>query len=156
AVWGQDVEPATWGKRTRQADCPPGPPIQPTPPAAPGTQPPVPPSTQTPSEALVPEAFAQAGEGRTMPAEGYFAPFFGDMFGIVGTRFVFNTGGTTFPNGTVVRTQSASKGSGFKVVDSESPQPQTRIYYLFDYYNDVARSLNVNSGGQTFQGFRHI
>jgi hypothetical protein len=152
-----------------------------------------------------------------MPASSYAPAFFGDLFGIVGTRFVPRTtgnigggvggfggiggiggfgvngfggiggfgvtggfngvgggaggfngvgggtggftgvgGGTGGGNGSVVRVQSAAKGSGFKIVDSESPQPQTRVYYNFDYYNDVGRAVNVNSGGQVFQGFRHI
>ena len=90
-----------------------------------------------------------------MPAASFMPAFFGDMFGIMGTRFIVNTN-SSFPNGQVLRMQSASRGSGWKAVDNESPRPQDRIYYTFNYYNDVGRAVNAPVGGPAFQGYRHI
>jgi len=139
-AWAQELEQATWGKRSRQAECPPCPELQPVP-VPPGTPPAVPPSAQTPSDALVPEAFAQAGEGGTMPAEGYFAPFFGDLIGYSGTRVVRDAHGNT----TLVRVPIPAR-SGMKITENESPRPMNRVFYTYNFYSDVNGSLNPGMG----------
>lgn len=151
-VWGQEVEQVNWGRKKGQANCPPpcvsdGALLTPT---APGTTPQQP--GQSPSEQALAESFAQAGEGGTAPGASFMPAFFGDMFGVTGTRFVQNPSGGGF----AIKVPLPSKASGWKAVDGESPRPQNRVYYTFNYYNNIDQAPNAATGGQAFQGYRHI
>src|SRR5262249_22247075 len=46
-----------------------------------------------------------------------------------------------------------ARANGFKIAEYESPRPVDRIYYSFNFYNDVNRSLN--SGLPGIDVFRH-
>ena len=161
AASAQDVMPASGFRRPcpPPANCP-----APLPLVAPDGKPlvvpdgaVVPPGAAAPDAAPSTDAFADAGGRGAALAQGSvpMAPaFFGNLLGTSSGRFVL--GGITAPNGTVVRVPSAAHSGGWAIVDEESPRPQDRIYYNFNYYSDVDRTANGGAGAPAFSVFRHI
>lgn len=152
-AWGQGVLQTGLGRRP----CPPpncAPPyLQPTPDGRPAPDPGTPQTPPQPGMAQQPttDAFAQASEGGGMPGSSSQPGFFGDLIGINGLRSFNGPGGNA-----VVSVPSASRGAGFKVADSESPRPQDRVYYNFNYFSDVNQSVNARVGAPGFNVSRHI
>jgi hypothetical protein len=98
-----------------------------TPGTAPGTTPATPPSI-SPQEAVA-GGGSEAGSG----ASGSLAPnMIGDL-GVTGNFFVAQG---TSRNRTFVAVPIAVRGT-FKISENESPRPQDRIFFNFNYFNDV-------------------
>src|SRR5262249_17504768 len=115
----QDLQQATWGRRSCPPVCPPSPYA---PQAPPSTTPPATP--QTPSEQALAESFAQAGEGGTMPPASFMPAMFGDFVGFSSSRLIF----TQTEHVVRISTPTSGGASGFKIAENESPRPVDRIY----------------------------
>jgi hypothetical protein len=116
-------------------ECPPG--------APPST---IPDNSKPPDASLPPqtnafnEALASAGESGTQPATSYMPGMFGDILGgCVATTVGF--GGQALacmPN--------PGTSSGFNITENESPRPQNRFYYNYNFFGNI----NVDVGANTF------
>jgi hypothetical protein len=154
ATGAQEIE-----QITGQRNCPLPPCCPPAPTIGPDGKPVAPDANAPPAT----DAFAQASEGGSAPEASFQPGFMGDLIGISATRFVVlnNNGGNGFggggfgPTTAVLRVPIAARSGDFKMADGESPRPQDRIYYDYNFYNDVNRTVNAASG-QVFQVNRHI
>jgi hypothetical protein len=122
---------------------------------APAVPAPAGPNAAIPNAAPAADAFDLAGGRGAALAQGSAAvppAFFGDLLGVSSARFLPNAAG----GGSVVRTPSAARSSGWAIADGESPRPTDRIYYNFNWYSDVNRMANGDAGGTSFNVFRHV
>jgi hypothetical protein len=94
------------------------------------------------------DAFAQASEAGTQPAASSNPVMFGDLIGVAGRRVIFAQPGVTLPAGfTRVHGGIASAvaplplRSAFKIAENESPRPQDRAYFNYNFYNNVDRTV---------------
>ena len=150
-AWGQGVETATWGRRgtAPPVNCPPGIPLTPGYPSgplspnAPPTNPNAPPTDPNAAQPPSTDAFAQAGEGGTLPSAPFAPAFFGDLVGYSGNRVVTDPHGNT----SMVRVPLLARSGGYKVAEYESPRPVNRVFYAFNYYNDVNQAVNPGLPG---------
>jgi hypothetical protein len=86
------------------------------------------------------DAFAQAPEAGTQTAATFNPTMLGDQLGIPGLAFLpFRSLGLGAP----VLVPSVRS---FKIAENESARPQDRVYAMFNYYNDVNRSVNERLG----------
>jgi hypothetical protein len=118
--------------------CPPPHPIPPTTPAAP-TAPTTPaePTAPTAPIAPAPEAFAQAPPAGTAGPETFNPQMLGDLIGYSVRRVVVLPNGAT----AVAQVPIAARGA-FKIADNESPRPQDRVFFNYNYFNNVNGSIN--------------
>jgi len=100
-------------------------------------------------------AFAQGSEGGGNASRSFNESFNGDFGGIfvtrqvqVGTRSVTLSSGTA-PGSTVLRpvfrdvvVPLASRYNGILITDNDSPRPVDRVYFGYNYYNNIGTSLN--------------
>jgi hypothetical protein len=141
--------------------CPPGGPVMPGVPAPPGV-PPMPGADQTapprvdmtqppqlPQQpTLSSDALAQAGGRGTLGDTGGTPPIFGDLIGIQGSRVVVLAPGATLPpqqartfrvvngNRIIVAAPVPYRGA-YKITENESPRPTTRLYFNYNFFNNV-------------------
>jgi len=143
-----------FGQRTPPAcDCPPGT-VLPSPPADPNAKvdPKVDPKMDMPP--AMGDQFAGATEAGTQPGSQFNPNMFGDLIGISGRRNVVVPGqfvninprrdGTPILVPATVTSQGLPIGpqyNGFKVTDNESPRPTNRLYFTYNHFSDVNRSL---------------
>jgi hypothetical protein len=136
--------------------CPP-PPGCPTAPVYPVPSTPVSPTPFVPEGTAAPETGAgtelAALPGRTGGAgigagAELDAPVFGDLIGIIGGRVVFLPAGVTPPAHVRIATISGNRTaviaplpfrSAFKITENESPRPTDRVFFNYNYYNNVDR-----------------
>ncbi len=92
------------------------------------------------------DAFAQAPEGGTQPAASFNPAMFGDLLGVQGRRVIFIPRGVTPPPGSkivdgnrIAVLAPVPNHAAFKVTEEESPRPTNRVYFNYNFYNDVTR-----------------
>jgi len=144
-VHRQPVQPA-------QPNCPPG--IYPSPPADPTQKidPKVDPMPPPPPP--MGDQLAGATEAGTQPGSSFNPSMFGDLIGISGRRSVVVPGqfvninprrdATPIIVPATVVAQGLPIGpqyNGFKVTDNESPRPNNRLYFTYNHFSEVNRSL---------------
>jgi hypothetical protein len=144
-------------------------PGQPTPaPGTPGQPTPTPqtPSQPTPETSTTPtpstDAFARAPEGGTQPSARFDREVIGDLIGVVGNRVIFLPPGVTagafqkqpgqqfrqiHGNTTIVVAPQPLR-TAFKISENESPRPTDRVFFSYNYYNNVDRILSGQGPGQ--------
>ncbi len=101
------------------------------------------------------DAFARAPEGGTQPAADV-PGVFGDQIGIFGNRVILLPPGVTGPaiqrqfpgfrqvsGNTSILVAPLPYRTGFKITENESAKPVDRIFFNYNYYNNVDRLLNV-------------
>jgi len=122
------------------------------------------------------DQFAGATEAGTQPGAMHNPAMFGDLIGVMGQRRfavgqpIIIPGTNNSPTQVVQPTQVVrgipmpGRYNGFKVSDNDSPRPQNRIYFGYNYFSDVGRStlpaaipslqMNQQMGGfeRTFLG----
>lgn len=90
----------------------------------------------------VTDAFSQAPEAGTEAPASFNPQMLGDFIGgsacIVNP--VFATTGSTYSSRTV-RQPLAGRG-GYKIADNESPRPVNRVFFSYNYFNDVNGRIN--------------
>jgi len=110
------------------------------------------PDQPPPSEpALGADAFARAPEAGTQPAASADPGIFGDLIGIVGGRVTIlphAVSGAAIPHGAKIISGNRiaiiaplPERSAFKITENESPLPQDRVFFNYNYYNNVDRVL---------------
>ncbi len=136
AATAQEFVPTSGWRGRQRANCPCPPPGLPQ--SAPVSESGIEPPSEPPSSNAFNDALASAGEGGTQPAAGYMPGFFGDFLGAFGVKLV-NLGGVAprFAFAPLVNHAGA-----IKVTDNESPRPVDRVYYSYNFFNLVNRSLN--------------
>ncbi|MFL5340611.1 MAG: hypothetical protein ACJ8F7_10715 [Gemmataceae bacterium] len=134
----QDVQPANWGRRNAPPpNCPPCLPDATPVPNAPA-MPNDPNAASAPSSAAA--ALDEGARGAALASGQAAMPaFFGDLIGYSATRVVRDAHGNT----RLVRVPIAAR-SGTKITDNESPRPTDRVFYTYNYFNDV--NIGVNPG----------
>ncbi len=88
---------------------------------------------------------AQATEQGTQASASLNPAFFGDFIGFSGTALNPYYSTIPGPNGTIephrrsryIRVPIPSGASGFKIAEGESPRPTDRVFYLYNFYNDI-------------------
>ena len=75
-----------------------------------------------------------------MPPASFMPAMFGDFVGFSSSRLIF----TQTEHVVRISTPTSGGASGFKIAENESPRPVDRIYYLFNYYDDVDRARYPN------------
>lgn len=132
------------------ADCPPLPALSgtsgtPLAPALPGQQQPgqpgeLPPMTdpaaaaQPPSSSAFSQALASAGESGTQAGASYMPGFFGDLIAsCIGQEVFVPEQGMT----RVICSPNVSQMGSIKLAEGDSPRPQDRIYYQYNYFGGV-------------------
>ncbi len=122
-------------------DCPPGY-AQPANPNAPNVPNTGTPPEQSPQTNAFNEALASAGEAGTQPAASYMPGFFGDILGgCVATTINFGGSGAA-----VACMPNPATSAGFNITENESPQPQNRVYYNYNFFGNI----NVDVGANNF------
>lgn len=109
---------------------------------------PVPSTPQTPqtpgaprpenAQAPVTDAFSQAPEAGTEAAGSFNPQMLGDFIG--GSATIANPASGTSPSRSV--RQPLAGRSGFKIADNESPRPVNRVFFTYNYYNEVNGRVN--------------
>ncbi len=127
--------------------CPPPqyPSVTPAQPGAPGTPTTDPSTSQQPAVQPPSDAFAQGAQTpEAGPGDGgsYNPQMFGDLVGYIGTKVV------TGPNGVTrsVKVPIGSSGS-YKISENESPRPVDRVFFSYNFYDNVFPSLNPGFPG---------
>ncbi len=86
-----------------------------------------------------PNLFAGATEAGTQPGSMFNPNMFGDLIGISGTRSIVLGQG---PTATTVRGLPISgRYNGFKVTDNDNPRPVDRVFFNYNTYSNIYRSL---------------
>jgi hypothetical protein len=153
ALYANAQEPTVLpaGGHPRGGVCPPRivlPDCPPTPvPGGPGVPTPI------PEPAIGADTFAQASEAGTQAPPSYDPGTFGDLIGITGRRVVFVPNGVTPPanvrsvtgNRTIVVAPLPFR-SVFKIMENESPRPTDRVFFNYNYFNNVDRLFQGQPG----------
>ena len=132
------------------SDCVPCPPsTAPTDPSAPA-----PSINQPPANNAFQEALASAGEGGTQPVASYMPGFFGDILGGSMTTVVI------LPLDGLIRTNvlipNPSQIGGYKISENESPRPQNRFFYNYNFYGNINISPEPTFPLPMLQLNRHV
>lgn len=130
-------------RRLCKPNCPPAfecpspyaPPVNPNEPNAPSPQ------AQPPQSNAFSEALASAGESGTQPAASYLPGFFGDILGGCVASQVF-LGGS---GNAIACMPNPATSSGFNITEGESPRPQNRVYYNYNFFGNVAVDVGANN-----------
>jgi len=133
-------EAACW---RRPSPCPPVPcPTPTTPETKPPTQPPTQPPTIEPEAPLLPDTLASAvgAQGIAVPnmLGNFLPPPCGER-----TVFVLLPGQNT---ATARSFRTVAAGRGFKIADNESPRPTDRVFFSYNYFNNVNDRINDRLG----------
>jgi hypothetical protein len=130
--------------------CPLPPPVSLQPQPQPGQPQPGQPQ---PGQPAATDAFAQAPPAGTGGAPESFTPnMLGDQIGLFSPRFAASSSSTSFINSSSSSSSSSAERTlsvlpqRIKIAEGESPAPQTRVFYDFNYYNNVDKSLFVGRG----------
>jgi hypothetical protein len=127
-----------------------------------GTIPQTPTLTEPGAPSTLPsDAFARAPEGGTQPAPDV-PGVMGDLIGVFGNRVIFLPTGVTagavqrqFPgfrtlNGNVSAIVAPLPlRTAFKITENESAKPVDRVFFSYNFYNNVDRLLGVQGTGQS-------
>lgn len=148
SVYGQDDPLIRTGSQHfrpyQYPNCPPGTyPLNPSDPSMPidpkaPFDPKMPPDPKNPLTAN-PDLFAGATEAGTQPGAMFNANMFGDLIGISGQRLVQGRQGSTpvALRGVTI----PGRYNGFKITDNESPRPIDRVYFSYNNFSNVNRTL---------------
>ena len=99
------------------------------------------PSAQAPQSNAFNEALASAGESGTQPAAGYMPGFFGDILGgCVASQVFLGASGNA-----IACMPNPATSSGFNITEGESPRPQNRVYYNYNFFGNVAVDVGANN-----------
>lgn len=131
-------------------------PTEPAPvdPSAPPTTPPDP-SAPPSTDMGLQDAFASAGQGGTGSPASYVPGMFGDLLGgCVGVQGVSPNRGTSGQTFTVCM-PSPEQAASFKIAESDSPRPQNRFYYNFNYLGNINVDV-LGTGAPRAQLYRHL
>jgi hypothetical protein len=110
---------------------------------------------QPPEQPAIPQdALGQAGGRGTLGDVAGTPPIFGDLIGFQGSRIVVLSSNATSPvtshtaivsgNRAIVVAPVPYRGA-FKITENESPRPTTRVYFNYNYFNNVDNTI-VSSG----------
>ncbi len=94
------------------------------------------------------DAFAQAPEGGTQAAASFDPGLFGDLIGVNGQRVILLPPGVTAHgnfkvlggNRIAIIAPLPSRGV-FKITENEGPRPTDRVFFNYNYFNNVDRLL---------------
>jgi len=115
--------------------------------------PPMSPDTTTPPNAMG-DSFASAGQGGTQSPSTFAPLMFGDLLGgCVGSTVDVRT--ATGIIQAIGCMPSPEQAASFKIAESESPRPQNRIYYNFNYLGNIFVDVS-GAGIPPAQLYRHL
>jgi hypothetical protein len=150
--WAEDVEPACFKlfpwRRSAPRQYEPFAPM-PSDPSQPPQDPSQPPSSNMPLQ----DSFASAGQGGSGSPASYAPAMFGDLLGGCVASTIHIRGATSQQ---ILCMPSPEQAAAFKIAESESPRPQNRFYYNYNYLGNI----NVNPpgavGAPVAQLHRHV
>jgi hypothetical protein len=109
---------------------------------------------QLPQQPTIPtDALGQAGGRGTLGDVAGTPPIFGDLLGFQSGRLISLAPGVTPPKGAklisgnraIVVAPVPYRGA-FKITENDSPRPTTRIYFNYNYYDNVENAVQSSFG----------